>query len=38
MSFRFVLGFLIGFVVGAVAAMALTQPGGTDADDPLAGA
>ena len=28
---RFILGFLIGFVAGAVAAMALTQPGGDDA-------
>jgi hypothetical protein len=27
---RFVLGFIIGFVLGAVAAMALTQPGGND--------
>ncbi len=38
MSIRFVLGFLIGFLVGAAAAMALTQPGGTSAEDPLAGA
>lgn len=36
MSFRFVLGFLIGFLAGAVAAMALTQPGGTGAEDPFA--
>lgn len=34
MSFRFVLGFLIGFVIGAIAAMALMQPGA--GEDPLA--
>ena len=28
MSVRFVLGFLIGFLLGAVTAMALTQPSG----------
>ena len=32
MSFRFFLGFFIGFLVGAVAAMALTQPGGSGTD------
>ena len=36
MSFRFVLGFLIGFLLGAVAAMALTQPGGSGAEDAFA--
>jgi len=34
MSVRFFLGFLIGFLAGAVAAMALTQPGGSG--DPFA--
>ncbi len=36
MSARFVLGFLIGFLLGAVAAMALTQPSGATHEDALA--
>jgi gas vesicle protein len=27
---RFILGFMIGFIVGAVATLALTQPGPDD--------
>jgi gas vesicle protein len=32
MSVRFILGFLIGFAIGAVAAMALSQPSGAGQD------
>jgi gas vesicle protein len=32
MSVRFILGFMIGFLLGAVAAMALSQPSGASKD------